>query len=360
LTRSTTSPREAIQWVQQGDPFDIAVLDMMMPEMDGIRLGRELRSLRSKEALPLILLTSTGATNAEIGAGDLFFASVTKPIKHDQLFDMVMQTLAGTKRSTARTLPKPVEPLGKKLPFGILIAEDNLGNQKLLLRVLQQLGYKADLAENGLQVLDAVDKKQYDIIFMDVHMPDMDGLEATRIIVNKSTRENRPVIVAVTADALQGDREKCVQAGMDDYITKPIRIADIQGVLERWGKAAQAGSSQKEPPVHSPSSDFEQSMFERVHQLGLETDPAFVLELIESYTPLLKKQMNAIRDGCSKQNAEAVHYAAHSLKGASLNIGARELADVSRTIEERATNQDLTSVAQHLDTLEEKIGRAHV
>jgi PAS domain S-box-containing protein len=357
LTRTTMSPQEAIQWVQQGDPFDIGVLDMMMPEMDGIQLGRELRSLRSKESLPLLLLTSTGATNAEIGAGDLFSTSVTKPIKHDLLFSTVMEALAGMKRPSARSQPKPFERLGEKLPLSILIAEDNPANQKLLLRVLQQLGYEADLAENGLQVVAAVDKKRYDVLFMDVHMPDVDGLEASRTIVNKYEQHDRPVIVAVTADALQGDRDKCIQAGMDDYITKPIRIADIQDVLERWGKAAEARSWHRQPAPTSPSLDFEQSMFERIHQLGLETDPAFILGLVESYPSLFKKETKAIRDGCSEQNVKVVHYAAHALKGACMNIGANELAAVSQTIEELAKNQDLTSVAQHLDTLTETLNK---
>jgi CheY-like chemotaxis protein len=357
LTRTTTSPQEAIRWIQHGDPFDVAILDMMMPEMDGVRLGKELRSLRSREALPLILLTSTGATNAESGAGDLFFAAVTKPIKHDLLFDMVMESIAGTKRSMARILQKPIDRLGERMPFSILIAEDNPANQKLLLRMLQQLGYAADLAENGVQVLEAVDAKRYDIVFMDVHMPEMDGLEATRIIVNKNERENRPVIIAVTADALQGDREKCVQAGMDDYITKPIRIADIYGILERWGATVESKPTHQRSAISSSGTGFEQSMFERVRQLGIETDPAFILELIESYTPLFKKELDAIRDGCSRQDTKKVHYSAHALKGASLNIGANELAAVARIIEDLASEQDLTGAAQHLGTLEETMTR---
>jgi PAS domain S-box-containing protein len=353
LTRTTASPHEAIQWIRHGDPFDIAILDMMMPEMDGVQLGRELRSLRSKESLPLILLSSTGTTNAETGAGVLFFASVTKPIKHDQLFAMVMEALSGTKRSVTRTEQKPLDRLGERLPFSILIAEDNPANQKLLLRMLQGLGYAADLAENGLQVLDAVGKKHYDIVFMDVHMPDMDGLEATRIIVNKNERSKRPVIIAVTADALQGDREKCVQAGMDDYITKPIRIADIHGVLERWGAAVETKSLGRKLAIAAPGTDFEHSMFERVRQLGIETDTAFILELIESYAPLFKKEEEAIRDACSKQNADKLHYSAHALKGACLNIGANELASLARTIEGLAEQKDVAGAAQHLDTLAE-------
>lgn len=355
VTRTSSSPREAISWVQHGDPFDVAILDMMMPEMDGLRLGKELRSLRSREVLPLILLTSAGATNAETGAGDLFFATVTKPIKHDLLFDMVMEAIAGTKRSIARTQQKPIDRLGERLPFSILIAEDNPANQKLLLRMLQQLGYVADVAENGIQVIEAVERKRYDIVFMDVHMPEMDGLEATRVIVNKHERQKRPVIIAVTADALQGDREKCVQAGMDDYITKPIRIADIHGVLERWGATAEPRASDQRPANASSGTEFEHPMFERVRQLGIETDPAFMLELIESYTPLFKKELDAIREAFSGQDAKKVHYSAHALKGASLNIGANELAAVARTVEDLASQQDLTGAAKHLNALEDTL-----
>jgi len=211
---------------------------MMMPEMDGRLLGKELRALRSRESLPLILLSSVGVTDPGLQIADLFSATVMKPVKNDQLYNIIMEVIAGTARPFLRTQQIPIEPLGDKLALTILVAEDNPVNQKLLIQILQRLGYTADLAQNGIEVLEAVEQKLYDIVFMDVHMPVLDGLEATRTIVSNKKREERPIIVAVTADAMEGDREICFQAGMDDYVTKPIRIADIQHILKRWGKNA--------------------------------------------------------------------------------------------------------------------------
>jgi len=215
LVRTTQSPREAIRWVRNGDPFDVGILDMMIPEMDGHQLGLELRTLRTSDSLPLVLLSSAGVSIAEIGSGNLFTAAVAKPVKHDLLFDILMEAMGGAKRSTSRIQPKPIERLGEYVPLSILAAEDNLVNQKLLLRVLKEIGYQADIVPNGIEVMSAVKRKRYDIIFMDVHMPEMDGLETTRVIMSSVPREERPVIVAVTADALQGDRESvCKPAWM--------------------------------------------------------------------------------------------------------------------------------------------------
>lgn len=354
LPRTTISPVEAIEWIRKGDPFDIAILDMMIPEMDGHQLGKELRVLRSRESLPLILLTSAGTTSAELGSGELFAATITKPMKHDQLFDVLMEAIAGAKRPLTRTQPKVVERIGEKLALSMLVAEDNPVNQKLLRRVLQQLGYTAEMVENGLEVVEAVNRKHYDLVFMDVHMPEMDGMEATRLIVNSKMGERRPIIVAVTADALQGDKEKCIQAGMDDYITKPIRIADIQGVLDRWGKIASARSAQSQKHAGASETDaLEHAMLDRIGQLGLETDPDFILELIGSYAPLFQKLHKNLQDAYAKNDIGKLRYAAHSLKGASLNIGATHLAAMCRTIEDLTDQKDFDTVGTLIEDLKE-------
>jgi len=238
----------------------------------------------------------------------------------------------------------------------VLIAEDNPVNQKLLRRVLQQLGYTSDMVENGVEVVEAVNRKHYDLVFMDVHMPEMDGMEATRLIVNSKMRERRPIIVAVTADALQGDKEKCLQAGMDDYITKPIRIADIQGVLNRWGKIASTRSAQSEKPAGTSETDvLEHAMLDRIQQLGLETDPDFILELIDSYAPLFQKQYANLQDAYAKKDTGKLHYAAHALKGASLNIGATHLAAVCRSIEDSTEQKDFDTVGTLIEDLNETL-----
>jgi CheY-like chemotaxis protein len=319
--------------------------------MDGHELALGLRKLRPKETLPLVLLSSSGVTPSELGSGDLFQSSIAKPLKHDQLFELLMEALTGTKHTFVKTKPTKVERLAENLPLSILVAEDNQVNQKLLLRVLLQLGYTANLAENGVEVLAALKRQHYNLIFMDVHMPEMDGLETSRRIVNDIRQEERPIIVALTADAMQGDRDKCVEAGMDDYITKPIRIVDIQGVLDRWGETA-AKRSAKLAAVSAETDELEASMHKRIEQLGLETDPAFVLELIGSYEPLFRNQLNNIRAAFEKKDGKALHYSAHSLKGASLNIGADHLAAVARKIEELSEQMDLEKITPLVPELE--------
>jgi CheY-like chemotaxis protein len=231
--RETESPREALRWLKRGEQFDIAILDLQMPEMDGVMLTRELRQLKEIQALPIILLTSLG--RKEAGADDLGFAAyLTKPLKPSALFD----ALAGI---FARNLVTPrAEPakamidteMARNHPLRLLLAEDNAVNQKLALRLLQQMGYRADVASNGLEAVESLERQTYDVVLMDVQMPEMDGLDATRAI-RKLKVPRQPRIVAMTANAMQGDREMCIAAGMDDYISKPIRVAELSEALLR-------------------------------------------------------------------------------------------------------------------------------
>ena len=355
VPRTSTSPQKALEWVRKGDPFDVAILDMMIPEMDGLELAKELRALRSRESLPLILCSSSGHSAIDSDAGKLFSAILTKPIKQDQVFENLMTAITGTQQAVKKT-PRVREktPIAK-MPLSILVAEDNPVNQKLLVRVLQQLGYSADLAANGKEVLKAVDKTRYNLVFMDVHMPEMDGLEATRRIVNAAKREDRPIIVAVTADALQGDRDKCIEAGMDDYITKPIRLADIQEVLERWGKVADERTKSLAKIASTTNlGPLEQAILKRMHQLGLETDTAFMIELIDTYAPSFQKQFASLVEACSRRDAHNLHQAAHSLKGAGLNIGAMEFGALCRKIEDCSYEKDFESVETMIAALNQE------
>jgi CheY-like chemotaxis protein len=262
--------------------------------------------------------------------------------------------VTGTRQVIKKARPAAKAPAERR-DLSILVAEDNPVNQKLLVRVLQQLGYSADLAGDGKEVLKAVDRTRYNLIFMDVHMPEMDGLEAARRIVNAAKQGERPVIVAVTADALQGDREKCIDAGMDDYITKPIRVADIQGVLERWGKAAdERAKASGTTAVSSGLGPLEQAMLKRMHQMGLETDLAFMIELIDTYAPSIEKQFGLLVEACSKKNTHNLHQAAHSLKGAGLNIGAVEFGGLCKKIEERTFENDFESVEHMIESLKQE------
>ena len=232
-SRDTASPNEAIQWIQNGEAFDVAVLDMHMPEMDGVELAKRLRG--AGRSFPLVLFSSLGRREAG-EAESLFAAFLAKPIKQSHLFD----TLAGL---FSDVKPREVKPASERVkldpelaarhPLRILLAEDNAVNQKLALRLLEQMGYRADVAGNGIEAIEAVERQPYDVILMDVQMPEMDGLEASRQITSRWPRGQRPQIIAMTANALQGDREACLEAGMDDYVSKPIRVDELVAALSK-------------------------------------------------------------------------------------------------------------------------------
>jgi CheY-like chemotaxis protein len=183
-----------------------------------------------------VLFTSLGRKEAAAEPG-LFRAHLAKPLRQSQLFDALMELLAETSASPAgKKISAPAAPrldadMAQRHPLRILLAEDNAVNQKLALRLLQQMGYRADVAANGIEAIEALQRQPYDVVLMDVQMPEMDGLEATRRIVQRWGATERPRILAMTANAMQGDREQCLAAGMDDYITKPIRVAALQQAL---------------------------------------------------------------------------------------------------------------------------------
>jgi CheY-like chemotaxis protein len=243
--RATGSPEEALEWLRQGARFDLSVLDLHMPEMDGVELAEAIRGLTRTGALvpagaselPLILLSSLGTYGKEI-PGDLFAGCLTKPIRASALFDALMGIFAGEQAAmpTSVPAPAPARPnvkMAQRLPLRILIAEDYVVNQKLALRLLAQMGYHADVAANGLEAILALERQPYDVVLMDVQMPEMDGLEAMRQICARWPVGERPRIIAMTANAMQGDREICLAAGMDDYVSKPIRVEELVQALAR-------------------------------------------------------------------------------------------------------------------------------
>ena len=232
-SRATESAREALDWVKDGEAFDLAIVDMHMPEMDGVMLARAIRERNS--VLPLVLFSSLG--RREVGDdGNLFAAFLTKPIRQSQLFDTLVGILAHESPKAAPAVdgaPRFDPEMAARHPLRILLAEDNVVNQKLALRILQQMGYRADLASNGLEAVESVQRQNYDVVLMDVQMPEMDGLDAAREICARWGAGERPRIIAMTANALQGDRDMCLAAGMDDYVTKPIRVERLVEALNQ-------------------------------------------------------------------------------------------------------------------------------
>ncbi len=232
VPRDTESPTQALRWVEEGEDFDLAILDMHMPEMDGLQLARRIHA--SRPGLPLVLFSSLGRRETGDTEG-LFSAHLAKPVHQSQLFDtlagLFAQDLAPKEIKVAK--PRTDPEMAARHPLRILLAEDNVVNQKLAMRLLQQMGYRADLASNGIEAIESVQRQPYDVVLMDVQMPEMDGLEASRRITGQWSPGKRPRIVAMTANAMQGDREMCLAAGMDDYITKPIRVDQLVEALMR-------------------------------------------------------------------------------------------------------------------------------
>jgi signal transduction histidine kinase/CheY-like chemotaxis protein len=233
-TEATTSPLEALEWLRRGKRFDAAFLDQQMPDMDGITLARQIRA--AGVDLTLILFTSQGLPDrAEVE--DIQFASLlTKPVKQSQVFDRLQMILRpeGTK---AVSVPGQVLDLALEMPLRILVAEDNPVNQKVILLLLRRLGYVADMAGNGIEAIAALETSGYDVVLMDVQMPELDGREATREIRQRWRRDQGPHIIALTAEAMEGDRERCLDAGMDDYLSKPLQVPELVTALRSAGLA---------------------------------------------------------------------------------------------------------------------------
>ena len=233
LARECETPAEALRSLDGGETYDLAVLDMHMPEMDGVELARQVR--RRRPEMPLVLASSLGRREAGDTEG-LFTAHLSKPVRQSQLYDTLVGVLAAQRPARTSTAPAraAIDPgMATRHPLRILVAEDNAVNQKLALRILQQMGYRADLASNGIEAIESVERQAYDVVLMDVQMPEMDGLEASRRITAQWPPDARPRIVAMTANAMAGDREMCLAAGMDDYITKPIRVEQLVEALNR-------------------------------------------------------------------------------------------------------------------------------
>jgi len=262
----------ALRLIDSGKKFDIAILDLQMPEMDGLTLAEKIQSIPDYQRLPLVMLSSVGKLTSEEIAGRASFAAfVSKPIKQSHLYEMLVSVLGRQpisfkpKTSEAKSISILSNEAAFRFPLRILIAEDVAVNQKVALLVLERLGYRADVANNGLEALEALRRQNYDLVFMDVQMPEMDGLEATRRICKIFPEAKRPWIVAMTAHAMRGDREECLEVGMNDYISKPVRVEALIKALKNYISYKQSEQID-ELVIRSQESG------DRTQEIGVATD----------------------------------------------------------------------------------------
>jgi PAS domain S-box-containing protein len=339
-------PAEALAVIESGEPFDVAVLDMQMPEMDGPALAREIR--RHRPDLPLLLVTSLGHLPEARAATD-FAAQLTKPLKPSQLCDALMGVLA----EDAKT-PAPAEAHGDGKPvtssLRILVAEDNAVNQKVALQLLERLGYRADVAWNGLEVLDALERRPYDVVLMDIQMPELDGLDASRRICERWSPGDRPRIIAMTANAMPEDREACFSAGMDDYLAKPIRPDELARALRDVGPLRGRGEAGSDDAGISLAA----AALESLREIGGND---FLAELIDDFLAEAPALLAGLRRALEQDDANETRRAAHTLKSNGATFGAEDFSEVCRQLEERAKDGRLAGAQELADRIEREYVR---
>ena len=389
VTRDTENARQTLELLHQGEKFDLAILDMQMPEMDGLALGAEIRKLRPPEALPLVLLTSMGLLpDTPQTSLAPFAACLTKPIKQTQLHDVLLQVLGGTRRAPRKVVPanKLDATLAHRLPMHILLADDNIVNQKVALRLFEQMGYHIDIAADGLEAVDAVRRHGYDMILMDVQMPEMNGLEATKRVreFERETGRAPSIIIAMTASAMAGDREKCLQAGMDDYLSKPVRPEAVQSAVERWGPIARkpgGRSSTAESPTPAPVLPPAPAgpVGDAQHPVDLDRftemsgpDETSIRELTEMYVAQTTGQLKELKAAVEAGSAKDAERVAHKAAGASATCGMTQIVPLLRELERRGregrledavllvtrASKELERIRSFLDTHLRSFGKA--
>jgi PAS domain S-box-containing protein len=335
--RDTPSPREALEWIRGGEAFDVALLDMQMPEVDGVTLAREIQRELGAEAFPLVLLTSIGRRPEDRDAGVAFAARLTKPVKAAQLHEALVSALAAESAAAGGAAERPKREV-RRAPLRILVAEDHPVNQRLALLLLERLGYSADVAVNGAEAVEAVRSRQYDVVLMDLEMPELDGIEAARRIRGDGG-DSSPRIVAVTANAMQADRDACLAAGMDDYLAKPIRLEELDTALRRCESAGV----------------LDRAALERIEEAG---GPELVAELTELFLADTPGLLETLRRACADGDLVELRRAAHTLKSQGRTFGAGALADVCEQLEAAAAAGTLEGTRELVDWIAAEYVRA--
>ena len=344
IPQAMASGREALQCLQDGETFDAAILDGHMPQMDGWTLAEEIRKREATRHLPLVLLTSLGQVHRDRNMDLEWAAFLNKPVKQGQLYRALCEILGDRAAHPSPSLPlAPPSPTDAQ-PLRILLAEDNIVNQKVALHILDRLGYRADVAANGFEAIEAVRRQPYDVVLMDVQMPELDGLEASRRINAQFTP--RPCIIAMTANAMQGDREACIEAGMDDYISKPIRMERLVDVLSRVQLC-----DRRDPPA------IDDRALQNLRSLLGEDRPDILVEAIDSYLEEAPKLLGAIRQAVAQGDAAGLGMAAHTLKSTSEMLGSPILAELCKRLEALARTETMEEAEPLVENLTEEFDR---
>ncbi len=331
----------------EGDPFRIALLDQRMPGIGGEALGREIKADPQLRETILVMLTSIGRRGDAGRLEELGFAGyLLKPVKQSQLFECLRIVMGysrtETKAASQRIVTRHSISEDRKQRVRILVAEDNAINQKLALRLLEtKLGYRADAVANGKEVLDALERQDYNLVLMDCQMPEMDGYQATQAIrdPNSSVRDHDIPIVAMTANAMQGDREKCLEAGMDDYVIKPIKPEVLADAIKR--NLCAEGPEQSPPGSQADTSDPDRSTMGSPESIQSEyADDPDLADILDEFVAGLPDTVSAMREAMANNHYEKLQRGAHQLKGAGGGYGYPSLTETAKVLEDAANAKD--------------------
>ena len=382
------TPIEALQQLRQaasiGKPFDIAILDMEMPEMDGSQLAKTITADATIGSIPLVLLTSLGRRGDSKVAKDAGFkAYLTKPLRKAQLHDCLLMVLGLNAGEPSRSFSPSLvtkytlTEMRRRTCARILVAEDHMVNQQLAVMMLEKLGYRADVVANGKEVIDAISRISYDLILMDCQMPEMDGYTAAQIIRQSDEDTQQIPIIAMTANAMSGDREKCLAAGMSDYLTKPVNLQQLQEVLQQWlpsskeldqsGNADELNTSamckDNEKPETTrdltPIPVLNRTVIQQIRDLAGENYNGILTRVIEQFVHDAQVCVTAIQKAIDHDQPNAIVEAAHGLKGISRNMGAEQLATLCFQIEQNGKSQTREEAKDQILALQQELARVN-
>ncbi len=363
------SIREAFS---SGNSFDLLLISSRMPQTNGFDLAKEIRTAYPEPQVPIVLLTSPGVRgDARICRDMGIEAYLPKPITANNLREVIESVLGlsvrGREDTATELITKHTIVENKKKDLQILLAEDYPTNQQIAMRHLSRAGFRVDLAQNGREAVEAFKRKRYDLILMDIQMPEMDGFEATKEIRKLETHNStvHPFhhlpIIAMTAHAMQGYRERCLEADMDDYITKPLKRKKLLALLDKWSTAIAACGlriADSKSDVQNPKSkwgtdpmDFSQATEE------FEGDEEFLMEVLEGFMENVTSQIGIIRQAISDGEAEVIRKEAHAIKGGAANLTADDLSAIAFELERIGSSGALEDAVETLEKLEQAFSR---
>jgi signal transduction histidine kinase/HPt (histidine-containing phosphotransfer) domain-containing protein len=356
IVECVNTSRDALKRLAEKTAFDALLFDWQLPETDGLAFTGQIRKQPHGRNLPLLPLSSVRLRSDDARPAALGISVFAhKPIRPEQLLDALCSVMSVQIQREKRATPVPEldSSLARRLPLRLLLADDNPINQKVGLSVLNKLGYRADVAKNGQEVIKAIEQKVYDVLFLDVQMPEMDGLECTRLICQRWTRDRRPIVIAMTGNALMGDREKCLSAGMDDYISKPVRIAELQAALERWGPTKthklDTGFLRRQPD--SPTNDFlDETILAELRDMPPSDGGNILHELIDMYLSSAPERIAQVKK--SADDAAKLAFHAHALKSMSLNLGCKRVIKLAQQLEELGRAGSVQGAPELVEQLE--------